>query len=83
LRITAATPGHFTNYAWTDAAFAANGEFLGDYEWLVAQGARVYGVWAETAPAGYVVAVPTTPGSAAARTPTIIRVGSADFRAPR
>jgi len=71
---------HFTNYAWTDNAFAANGEFLGDYEWLVAQGGRVFGVWAEPAPAGYAVAVPTTPGSATARAPTVIRVGSADFR---
>ena len=72
----------FSNYAWTDGAFATNGAFLGDYEWLVAQGGRVFGVWAETAPAGYVVAVPPTPGSAAARAPTIIRVGIADFRAP-
>jgi hypothetical protein len=71
---------HFTNYAWREGAFAANGAFLGDYEWLVAQGGRVFGVWAEPAPAGYVVAIPTTPGSAAARTPTVIRVGSADFR---
>jgi hypothetical protein len=71
----------FTNYAWTAEPFTANGAFLGDYEWLVAQGGRVFGSWAEPAPSGYLVSVPRVPGSAAPATPTVIRVGSADFHA--
>jgi hypothetical protein len=71
----------FTNYAWTAEPFATDSAFLGDYEWLVALGGRVFGTWAEPAPAGYVVIVPRAPSTVASTTPTIIRVGSADFRA--
>ncbi|MGO9945520.1 MAG: sialidase family protein, partial [Steroidobacteraceae bacterium] len=71
----------FTNYAWRAEPFATDNAFLGDYEWLVALGGRVFGTWAEPAPAGYVVVVPRAPSTVASRAPTIIRVGSADFRA--
>lgn len=70
----------FTNYAWTPAAFTGESVFLGDYEWLVAQDGRVYGVWAEPVPPDYKLAVPPAPSTVSVRTPTIIRVGSADFR---
>jgi hypothetical protein len=72
----------FTNYAWSDQPFSGENAFLGDYEWLTAYGGRVYGIWAEAAPDGYLL-VPRTPASSAPsgrpRTPTIIRVGTADF----
>ena len=55
----------FTNYAWSDGPFEAENAFLGDYEWLTARDGRVYGVWTETTEL---------------RRPTIIRVGTADFR---
>ncbi len=55
----------FANYAWSDGPFEAENAFLGDYEWLTARDGRVYGVWTEA----------TEP-----RRPTIIRVGTADFR---
>ena len=70
----------FTNYAWNPVPFTADSVFVGDYEWLVAQGGRVYGAWAEPAPPGYVLAVPPAPSTVPVRTPTVIRVGSADFR---
>jgi hypothetical protein len=72
----------FTNYAWSEAPFSGENMFLGDYEWCVAHSSRVYGIWAEAAPEGYQV---TQSGRGATparqRTPTIIRVGSADFTA--
>ena len=71
----------FTNYAWNPVPFSADSVFVGDYEWLVAQGGRVYGAWAEPVPPGYVLAVPPAPSTVSVRTPTVIRVGSADFRA--
>jgi hypothetical protein len=74
----------FTNYAWSDEPFAGENAFLGDYEWCTAYGGRVYGIWAEAAPEGYEV-TPSGRGTAAParpRTPTIIRVGTADFRKP-
>lgn len=76
---------HFTNYAWSDAPFTPENAFLGDYEWLVAHGGRVYGIWAEAAPEGYQVAPPANARrrSGPPRTPTIIRVGVADFRSAR
>jgi hypothetical protein len=70
----------FTNYAWRAEPFATDSAFLGDYEWLVALGGRVFGTWAEPAPAGYTLVVPRAPSTVASTTPTIIRVGSADFR---
>jgi hypothetical protein len=73
----------FTNYRWSDDTFAGDNAFLGDYEWLTAYGGRVYGVWAEAAPAGYTVT--PRPGArsrpAPPRTLTILKVGVADFRA--
>jgi len=73
----------FTNYAWTDEPFGGDNAFLGDYEWLAAYGGRAFGIWAEAAPEGYQVRTPpprsSTP-SARPRTPTIVRVGTADFR---
>lgn len=76
----------FRNYAWTTTAFAGENAFLGDYEWLAAYGGRVYGIWAEVAPEGYQLE-PRPPGapapSGAPRAPTIIRVGTADFRGVR
>jgi hypothetical protein len=76
----------FTNYAWSDEAFGGDNAFLGDYEWLVAYGGHVYGIWAEAAPEGYQVTPPPgAPSGAAARqrTPTILKVGIADFSTPR
>ncbi|MBS0374369.1 MAG: exo-alpha-sialidase [Proteobacteria bacterium] len=70
----------FRNYAWSPEAFSGDTAFLGDYEWLTAYGGRVYGVWTENAPPGY-AATPRAAGGA--RTPTVVRVGTADFRAPR
>ena len=73
----------FTNYQWSDEAFAGENMFLGDYEWMTAYGGRAYGIWAEAAPEGYqVTAAPTRSSSPQARqrTPTIIKVGTADFR---
>jgi hypothetical protein len=73
----------FTNYQWSDAPFTGENAFLGDYEWCAAYGGRVFGIWAEAAPEGYVVTQGR--GAAAAsrpRTPTIVRVGTADFTRP-
>lgn len=40
--------GHsFTNYAWTQNQFAADGDFLGDYTGLAAYSGHVVGAWAE------------------------------------
>ncbi|MGE5242746.1 MAG: sialidase family protein [Betaproteobacteria bacterium] len=66
----------FTNYAWSDEPFGGDNAFLGDYEWLTAVGGRVFGVWAEAAPEGYDLKAPSR------RTPTIVRVGTADFNKP-
>jgi len=70
----------FTNYAWGDAQFEARPQ--GDYTWLTAYDQRVYGAWTE--PVAPVAPAPT-PGAAAGRGggaggPTVIRVGTADFR---
>jgi hypothetical protein len=75
----------FTNYAWSDEPFTGENAFLGDYEWCTAYAGRVYGIWAEAAPEGYALA-PAGRGQAGSgppRTPTIIRVGSADFTGKR
>ncbi|PYR00004.1 MAG: hypothetical protein DMF97_10380 [Acidobacteria bacterium] len=73
----------FTNYAWSEVPFTGENAFLGDYEWCSAYGGRVYGIWAEAAPEGYEVSSRGRGAAAAARprTPTIIRVGVADFKA--
>src|SRR5437773_1795252 len=72
----------FTNYGWSEEPFTGENAFLGDYEWCVAYGGRVYGIWAEAVPESYQL-TPRGRGAAASgrpRTPTIIRVGTADFR---
>ncbi len=66
----------FTNYDWSGQSFTGDNAFLGDYMWLVAHDRRVYGIWAE-APEGYATVPPRRAGSGS---PTIIRVGTADFR---
>lgn len=76
----------FRNYAWSTGAFEGDNAFLGDYEWLVAVDGRVFGIWAEVAPPGYEVVPPpdgTPPRPGPPRTPTVVRVGTADFRGQR
>ena len=71
----------FRNYDWSDHSFAGENASLGDYMWMVAYDGRVYGVWTEAAPEGYQVAgYPNGSASAMRWTPTIFRVGTADFR---
>jgi hypothetical protein len=71
----------FRNYDWSDRSFAGENASLGDYMWMVAYDGRVYGVWAEAAPEGYQVdGNPNRPAPTVRRTPTIFRVGTADFR---
>ncbi len=67
----------FTNYDWSDQSFTGENAFLGDYMWLTAYDRRVYGVWAE-APDAYATTEPRPQG---AGSPTVIRVGTADFNA--
>ena len=70
----------FRNYDWSDRSFAGEDASLGDYMWMVAYDGRVYGVWAEAAPEGYQVdGNPNRPAPTVRRTPTIFRVGTADF----
>jgi hypothetical protein len=64
----------FANYRWSEAPFEGRGAFLGDYTWVAAYRGRVYGVWAETAPADSTSA-PRGPG----RSSTVMKVGIADF----
>jgi hypothetical protein len=66
----------FTSYRWSDAPFEGRGAFLGDYTWLTAYGGRVYGVWAETAPASDSA---RTPQGSGGRARTVIKVGTAQF----
>lgn len=62
----------FTNYAWDSEAFAADGDFLGDYLAITAYGDKVYGAWAHQT---------SEPAKEerGRRTRTTIRVGTADF----
>ena len=65
----------FRNYGWTDSAFEAGDEFIGDYSGLAALGGRVYGAWTE-------VDTTTTAGGRApggGSRHALIRVGVADF----
>lgn len=73
----------FTNYAWTEEPFNAEGSFLGDYSGLSAYDGRVYGIWTEK---------PAPPSEAKkeeakkeegkkARNGTVVIVGTADFSA--
>jgi hypothetical protein len=62
----------FQNYTWDPEAFAAEGDFLGDYLAITAFGNRVYGAWAhQTTEEGKV--------ERGKRTRTTVRVGSTDF----
>jgi hypothetical protein len=66
--------------------FGGENAFLGDYEWLTAYGGRVFGIWAEAAPDDYQIAPGPggrAPQSGRPRTPTIIKIGTADFTAKR
>lgn len=69
----------FTNYAWSAEPFSGRNMFLGDYTWMTAYGGRVYGVWSESAPEGWMPDEEGGSGSRARRTPTIVRVGTAEF----
>jgi hypothetical protein len=76
----------FRNYAWTPDAFEGENAFLGDYEWLAAYDGRVFGIWAEVAPPGYALAARASSAAGPSRpprAPTIVRVGTADFRGRR
>ena len=64
----------FVNYAWTDTAFDARNEFIGDYTGIAALGGRVYGIWAEVDSASAAVA-----GQPPRARHEVIRVGVADF----
>jgi hypothetical protein len=62
----------FQNYAWDPEAFAAEGDFLGDYLAITAYGNKVFGAWAHQ----------TTEEAKTERgkkTRTVLRVGSTDF----
>lgn len=63
---------NFTNYAWDQQGFEAEGDFLGDYLGLAAYGNKVFGAWAHQ-----------TSGEAKSQrgkqTRTVLRVGVADF----
>lgn len=73
----------FTNYAWSENEFDANGAFLGDYTWLTAYNNRVYGVWTEAVPNVTPQSAPGEVPSGAARVSSVIRFGAADFSTPR
>jgi BNR/Asp-box repeat len=62
----------FQNYTWDPEAFAAEGDFLGDYLAISAFGNKVFGAWAhQTSEEGKV--------DRGKKTRTVLRVGSADF----
>lgn len=62
----------FQNYNWDAEAFAAEGDFLGDYLAISAFGNKVFGAWAhQTTEAGT--------ADRGKKTRTILRVGTADF----
>jgi len=72
----------FKSYNWSDGPFSGTNVFLGDYIWLDAYDGRAYGVWAEAVPAAGRTDAPlgltTLQGS-----PTVIRVGTADYSQAR
>jgi hypothetical protein len=62
----------FQNYTWDPEAFAAEGDFLGDYLAITAFGNKVYGAWAhQTSDEAKM--------ERGKKTRTVLRVGSADF----
>lgn len=62
----------FQNYTWDPEAFAAEGDFLGDYLAITAFGNKVYGAWAHQT----TEEAKTQHGK---QTRTTLRIGSADF----
>lgn len=62
----------FSNYAWDGDAFSADGDFLGDYIGIAANGNKVYGAWAHQ------TSEPVKE-ERGRRTRTTVRVGTADF----
>ena len=73
------------NHAWSYGRLPGATAFLVGYEWMVAYGGRVYGIWAEVAPDAYQLR--PRPGAPARSGPpralTILKVGSADFTGRR
>ena len=62
----------FQNFTWDPEAFAAEGDFLGDYLAITAFGNKVYGAWAhQTTEEGK--------NERGKKTRTVLRVGNADF----
>ncbi|MBZ5505405.1 MAG: glycoside hydrolase [Acidobacteriia bacterium] len=62
----------FKNFTWDPEAFAAEGDFLGDYLAITAFGNKVYGAWAhQTSEEGK--------NERGKKTRTVLRVGNADF----
>lgn len=79
----------FQNYAWTKTPFESHGDFIGDYTGLAAFDGRVYGIWAEEAPAGrrrnaaaHGKRKSQVSPERLANHRTIVRVGIADFGKP-
>jgi hypothetical protein len=64
----------FRNYGWSEAPFAAERVFLGDYEWLTAYDGRAYGIWVEALPPDTTAGAPGR-----GRVETLVKVGTADF----
>jgi len=69
----------FVNYDWSGESFTGQNAFLGDYMWMTAYAGHAYGIWAEAV-------TPADSGAAGAAgaarrrgSPTIVRVGTADF----
>ena len=70
----------FTNYSWTrDAFIPRRDDFLGDYIGVAALNNKVYGVWAEIAPA--TTAKEKDAPATERRPQTVVKVGVADFGA--
>lgn len=86
----------FTNYAWTENQFKADGDFIGDYTGLAAYGGHVIGAWAEERPDANAKAGASRVKAQSAKKrqahgdeegpakksvrETILRVGSAEFQ---
>ncbi len=77
----------FVNYAWSDTASDPRQTSLGDYIGLAALDGRVYGAWVEKEPAPPGASQGFTENRMAGRHwpagASAIRIGIADFRAPR
>lgn len=78
----------FTNYAWSEKPFNAEGVFMGDYTGIAAYDGRVYGIWTEK-PEGDPAAA-ASPEAAKRGTPeywkahgTTVQIGVADFLSSR